>query len=141
MKKDDSRARVKIAVLDTGINKEDEVFDLLRTRITEDRRKQGGSLNNDPIQSIYNFIGGEDKDSYGHGTHVAGLLMKVAPQADLYVAKIAHGSLVENADHISNVSTTGIGHYSDSIVDNTFIGYSLGYQARCRHHHNVLRAL
>jgi hypothetical protein len=34
-------------------------------------------------------------DSQGHGTHVAGLLLKVAPTAELYIAKLDDSSEAE----------------------------------------------
>lgn len=45
---------------------------------------------------------GHAEDTDGHGTHTACLLMKIAPHADLYIAKIA--STADNAfDGLKNV--------------------------------------
>lgn len=74
----ESQPRVKIAILDTGI-------DVYNPHIWGSRV---GDHN--PIKMIKHFGGSErniDKD--GHGTHVAGLVMKIAHHSDLYIAKVA----------------------------------------------------
>ena len=71
---------IKIAVLDTGV-------DLTHPdmRACEDH-----------IKGQLNWIGGQDmsniSDSSGHGTYTAGLLLDYAPDADLFIAKIAEKS-------------------------------------------------
>lgn len=35
-------------------------------------------------------------DSHGHGTHVARLLLQTAPTAEIYVAKICKGDIINN---------------------------------------------
>lgn len=74
--------RVKIAILDTGINMANSAFDTdeAKRRIVkqEDFLKDAG----DPSRA-------EARDMCGHGTHCAGLLRKVAPAADIYVARVA----------------------------------------------------
>ena len=70
--------RIKIAVLDTG-------YDETAAFIADDevRRKR--------IAGWKDFSGTETKavDQDGHGTQVLSLVMKVAPAADIYVARIA----------------------------------------------------
>lgn len=70
----DCHRRVKIAILDTGI-------DLLHPQIKEYR---------DHIKECKSFFEDSkgDTDSCGHGTHIAGLLLDVASNAELYVAKV-----------------------------------------------------
>lgn len=68
--------RVKIAILDTGIDRnhrafQDE-FSKARIKKTEDFLDSGG----------------KGHDVCGHGTHCLGLLRKVAPEADIYVARV-----------------------------------------------------
>lgn len=41
------------------------------------------------IVDTKSFIGDSWDDTYGHGTHVARLFLKVAPHAKLYIAKIS----------------------------------------------------
>jgi hypothetical protein len=52
------------------------------------------------------------RDDNGHGTYTAALLIKVAPGADVFVARIATGREVNNMDHVADVqhspSTIGI---------------------------------
>lgn len=89
--------RVKIAVLDTGI-------DLEQLEIQLDEARQ----TRDPIIAIRSFVkpeaGDGHKDTCGHGTHVMEILLKLAPEADFYIAKISHGLEVDEVDHIAEVS-------------------------------------
>jgi hypothetical protein len=73
--------RVKVAILDSGIDRRNSL--LLKPQIGT----------RDPIRAVEDFLdpGGDGFDSYGHGTHCAGLLRKVAPEADLYIARVANG--------------------------------------------------
>lgn len=67
--------RIKIAVLDTGVD--------LNHRFVRRKRIKGG----------YNWLDVHDPtnfhDTNGHGTSMACLLQDYAPDADLYVAKIS----------------------------------------------------
>ena len=71
--------RVKIAVLDTGL---DESHPYVEARIEN-------------IKARYNWMaktGREQQlvlDSHGHGTFAASLILDYAPDAELYIAKIA----------------------------------------------------
>jgi hypothetical protein len=89
--------RVKIAVLDTGVDLEQ-----LEIQLDEAKRTR------DPIIALRSFIEPEAehgyKDTCGHGTHVMEILLKLAPEADFYIAKIAHGLETDEVDHIAEVS-------------------------------------
>jgi subtilisin family serine protease len=77
---------VKIAVLDTGI-------DLNHPTIK-------GAVNMRRIKTSKSFVK-DDKtpqDENGHGTHVASLILKVAPESELYVGKIARNENIPS-DH------------------------------------------
>lgn len=67
--------RVKIAVLDTGI-------DLNHPYMHECAQN---------IKAKHDFLqeGGDYSDSDGHGTFVTGLLLDFAPDAEIYIAKVA----------------------------------------------------
>ena len=68
--------RVKIAILDTGIDRSHG-----KIGAQWDRRVKGTKswiINEDA-----------DVDRCGHGTHGAALLMRIAPEAHIYVARIA----------------------------------------------------
>ena len=71
--------RVRIAVLDTGVD------------------PNHPDMDNERIQSVRSWVNGkngeeEDRrasDESGHGTHITGILLDLAPAADIYVAQIA----------------------------------------------------
>ncbi len=73
------RSRVKIAILDTGIDLRHDAF--------KDQYPNGR------VKKVEDFvrIGGTGADVHGHGTHCAALLRKVAPEADIYIARVAVG--------------------------------------------------
>jgi len=72
---------VRIAILDSGLDPENPF-------LIEDQQ-----LPNPRIKEARSFIHGtgphDIRDEIGHGTHALGLLLKVAPCAEIYVAKIA----------------------------------------------------
>jgi len=73
--------RVKIAILDTGIDMTENVIRGYKQRIIA----QSFLPNENEVQ-----------DLHGHGTHAAGLLLRVARNADIYVARITtNGSLLD----------------------------------------------
>ena len=66
--------RVKIAILDTGVARS-------HTTIRESWEKHG--------RQCKSWVDGvDDEDSCGHGTHATALLMRCAPEAHLYIARI-----------------------------------------------------
>lgn len=106
------KRRIRIALLDTGIDETDSFISGKLDDIMTERRKQyekrvrtkrneGQSTRQrlpplkdfSPVAGKWNFVDVNKKkdtpDSTGHGTHVAGLLLSVAPDADIYVAKIS----------------------------------------------------
>ena len=72
---------MKIAILDTGI-------DISHPDFKED---QSASRMNRRIKVPEDFLDPEGKayDTCGHGTYCVGLLRRVAPEADIYVARVA----------------------------------------------------
>tara|TARA_R110002060_G_scaffold32636_3_gene43216 strand:+ start:365 stop:649 length:285 start_codon:yes stop_codon:yes gene_type:complete len=72
-----SQADGPATVLDTGID------------ITESCIK--GALRQQRVKFVKSFVPGDSSasDDFGHGTHVASLLLKVAPRAKVFVLKIA----------------------------------------------------
>jgi hypothetical protein len=87
--------KIRIAIIDSGIDDNDTIID---TAIEERR-----------IKACQGFMNGVDdyKDCYGHGTHVARLLLELAPQAELYIAKVSNGKSINPPDlnRISEVSS------------------------------------
>lgn len=88
-------SRIKVAILDTGL---DVGHPDIKAR--EERIKD--------IRSWVNGLNGERDpkagDSSGHGTHVTSLLLDVAPDSDIYVARIAEHD-PESPDQIAKVQT------------------------------------
>jgi len=85
-----SKRRVKIAVLDTGIDTSHEFIKGSRRRI-KDRKS-----------FVKDDVSIEDND--GHGTHVAALLLDVAPDAEVYIAKVATDIEIPSGHRIADVS-------------------------------------
>ena len=82
--------RTKIAVLDTGIDLRDPYIRSQKGRIKEMQNW---------VPNEKGFVVLKDvADSFGHGTHVIGLVLKVAPCADICVGRIASGKSLENGE-------------------------------------------
>ncbi|KAK4206459.1 hypothetical protein QBC37DRAFT_300762 [Rhypophila decipiens] len=76
--------KIRVAILDTGLDGSDMFFRGAASRIRGKR----------------SWVGREEDyhDTSGHGTHVARLFLTLAPSAELYVAKIAEGMHVDERD-------------------------------------------
>ena len=75
--------KIRIAILDTGIDLGHPYFDeKIRTGSTQTRRES--------INECKSFLLGKrgDEDAHGHGTHAASLLLRLAPNAKVYVARV-----------------------------------------------------
>ncbi|KAI1752133.1 hypothetical protein F4782DRAFT_530745 [Xylaria castorea] len=95
------RRRIRIAVLDTGMDRRNEDFRGLVDEINDTRKKQKlPRADRDPIKGIKSFVGDDGVDEFGHGTHVAGLVLQTAPDADLYIAKISCGKRFEDTEAV-----------------------------------------
>lgn len=77
-------APIRIAVLDTGVSDNDEYV-------------KRGLLHGGKIKDCRSWVGDDDgcSDTCGHGTHVVRLLLRTAPTAEIYVAKISAGLKVD----------------------------------------------
>lgn len=76
-----SGKRVKIAILDTGIDLAHAHFGML-----DDANPDYG-IPRDRVKECFSFVDGQraDRDTTGHGTHAAALLLALAPKANVYV--------------------------------------------------------
>ncbi|KAL1848858.1 hypothetical protein Daus18300_013470 [Diaporthe australafricana] len=93
--------RIRVAVLDTGV---DETSNFWRgaSRI----RKIKGS----PIRETKHFVGDSIDDELGHGTDVAAIISKIAPESDLYIAKISRGREAEGTQQIIEAIDWAVQH-------------------------------
>ncbi|EFX04389.1 extracellular serine protease [Grosmannia clavigera kw1407] len=84
------REKIKIAVIDSGIDKGDTII----------------AENMDRIKYRCGFVSdagegprsGDCEDELGHGTHVTRLILEMAPEAELYVAKISDKKTIQSSD-------------------------------------------
>ena len=83
--------RVKIAILDSGIDLNENSIFVNRNRI-----------------KYQSFLPNEEgiEDRLGHGTHCAALLLQVAPDSDIYVARITSSGSLDATDSIEKVTET-----------------------------------
>lgn len=94
---------VKVAVIDTGIDMDHDNFRQARTK--EFKGEAGNIPDAAPheemqrkrILELQNFCPDQDKDDVndldGHGTQVAGIILRLAPNAELYVARVCAGDI------------------------------------------------
>ncbi|KAK4202406.1 peptidase S8/S53 domain-containing protein [Triangularia verruculosa] len=93
--------RIKVAILDTGLDPAIPAIEAHKKCI---QRKKGWPLTDKGEEMV-------PADTDGHGTHVTGLLLRMAPDCDVYVAKIANkegkpispARVAEAIDHAVNV--------------------------------------
>ncbi|KAL6720849.1 hypothetical protein ACLMJK_002774 [Lecanora helva] len=109
----DRMKRVKIAILDTGVDRTHASIESQWSK-----RIKG-------VKSWVNSEGG-DIDQCGHGTHAAALLLKVAPEAHVYVARIAKDN---NSSINHNNVAQAIMHASDEWNVN-IVTMSFGFPQR-----------
>lgn len=96
---------VKVAIFDTGIDQHH--LDFLYPR---SKPKSGGKISSvkgeqlqiERIKACQNFCDDRSRiddvtDIDGHGTHVAGIILQLAPTTELYIARICQGDA--NYDH------------------------------------------
>lgn len=72
--------RIRIAILDTGYDPESRFFSL---SVRQNRLKEWKDFTKFNLEPI---------DEDGHGTYVVSLAMRMAPAADIYVARVAKNS-------------------------------------------------
>ncbi|KFY52592.1 hypothetical protein V496_08343 [Pseudogymnoascus sp. VKM F-4515 (FW-2607)] len=106
----DKKDRIRIAVLDTGICMDDNFIQLKenRTRITYQSFVTGDKNPTEP------------SDLVGHGTHVAGLLLQVAPNADIYVAKISDKDELYDPNDIASAIRHSVDNWHAHIISMSF---------------------
>lgn len=134
------RPRVRIAILDTGLNKNHpQVKKMLEAKNNDKRIKKcrswvPGVVGTDNTDKKGILRADEDID--GHGTHCAMVAHKVAPDADIYVARIFRDRKSVCGDYVIEV------RFCIMILITILItsaGYQLGIGKRSRHYQYVIR--
>lgn len=93
--------RVKVAILDTGI---DELHPYLRTHWK--RPKQCANGANLVDRGYVDFLDDTENhqhpvDTCGHGTHMAGIILQLLPHAELYVARVMEDEIYSSDATVS----------------------------------------
>lgn len=100
-----NRDRIKIAILDTGIYYDHPFFqdEVRRPRIKA--RESFFDATKKETDVPFVDTPKKTKDTHGHGTHIAGIIMQVAPNTDLYIGRVVKGNewSPDDADRISKV--------------------------------------
>ncbi|PHH80670.1 hypothetical protein CDD80_350 [Ophiocordyceps camponoti-rufipedis] len=105
--------RVKVAILDTGLDMSHPDFQACSDRIIEVRSWLDG-LRGEMVAT--------PQDDCGHGTHVTSLLLGIAPDCDVYIARIAKTKPLAPAI-IAEVITYAVRKWEVDIVSMSF-GYT-----------------
>ncbi|QPC79152.1 hypothetical protein HYE68_009904 [Fusarium pseudograminearum] len=79
IRKIEGKMAIKVAVLDTGVDKKAVIF------------KGARGTSRTSLREVQSFTGSDAHDTFGHGTEVASLIVEMAPHVDLYIAKISDG--------------------------------------------------
>lgn len=152
---------VKIAILDSGIDLQHDDFQRPAKRRSKVGIETAKQLPEEPqrtrIKAYRNFIGrpGEEDDvtdSVGHGTHLAGIIMAIAPRAHLYIAKTSTKSDQRTAKKDENLEDgvrrkvrRPIEEVRDTLMAwprlaaNLVLGAEVGDRAKCRHYQSLVR--
>ncbi|KAL2863360.1 peptidase S8/S53 domain-containing protein [Aspergillus lucknowensis] len=105
---------VRIAILDSGLDPENPF-------LVEDQQRA-----NPQIKEARSFVYGTEpkdiRDEIGHGTHALGLLLKVAPGAEIYVARIARRETLDpnTYDDIAKAIDHAVEHWKVDIISMSF---------------------
>lgn len=86
------KSRIRVMIIDTGIDKTDVSIQVAL------EREEGGIVKCRGFVNKPDNVQDDVQDTLGHGTHVAKLILKLAPSAEVYIAKIADEKTVNNTD-------------------------------------------
>jgi subtilisin family serine protease len=99
---------VRIAILDSGLDPENPF-------LIEDQQQA-----NPRIKDVRSFVHGtgphDIRDEIGHGTHALGLLLKVAPYAEIYVTRIARLETLD-PDTYDDIAKARLSLYYTRLLD------------------------
>jgi hypothetical protein len=136
---------IKIAILDTGIDMQKrgpdsqmhEDFRNIRAVSFEDGRPVAdskGTPQYDRIKGLRNFCSDDDADVQdldGHGTAVAGIVLRLAPETELYIARICVGEVNSGVskENLRPVDKSHIVNPRPSIIKRVRINQNTCYQS------------
>ncbi|KAK3940187.1 peptidase S8/S53 domain-containing protein [Diplogelasinospora grovesii] len=106
LRKDECQELVKVAILDTGIDLKHPDFEKPRAISFQQGKPisaAGEPNQKDRIKGCWDCMSGSSKaetmeDCDGHGTKVASIILRLAPGAELYIARISRGNDQRNLD-------------------------------------------
>jgi subtilisin family serine protease len=97
--------KVKVAILDTGIAHDHPTIKALKTIKSfseSDHWHKSFVVGGHPDKTSKKAT----QDTNGHGTHIAALFARVAPRAQIYIAKIAESTVIPTDNRIAEVRYT-----------------------------------
>jgi hypothetical protein len=101
--------RIKVAILDTGIDLQHEDIVPCADRIKDVRSWING---NDGVEDW------TTGDEHGHGTHVAAILIDTATEADVYIAKITRDGNSIDTERVAEVGIPSYSHCATRVKEN-----------------------
>lgn len=120
---------VRIAVIDTGCNLKAPIFDIpgYETRLRGHWKDWLDEFNFEP------------RDEHGHGTEIVSLLLRILPNAEIFVARVARSQAdLDTAGGI--IVKVGVCSSSSSSLTETCPGNrSRSYSVGSGYHYNVVR--
>ena len=100
--KEENARRVKIAIIDTGIDYRHTLFHA-KSKINGvkmiDRMKFTNCVIDDATHDVSEMKACMDHD--GHGTHIAGIFLNIENIADIYVLKVADGNFLGDINSVA----------------------------------------
>jgi hypothetical protein len=100
----------RVAILDTSLDKDHPGI-------------MGCSQN---FCGLRSFTDGDTRDYHGHGTFIASLVLKVAPQSNLYIAKVAERRLLPLKNKVAEVRI----FETTQVVAKYLVGYPVGCRSK-----------
>lgn len=125
-------APVRVAILDTGLNRDFPVF----------KEKSGLIKSITDEADFVNPSASTMTDTFGHGTFMARLIMECAPSVEILVARVAENTNELTSSQVNVKEVRGVVTSSSTYEAYTigWTGHSLGWADRqSRHHLHVLR--
>lgn len=101
-----SEDRIKVAILDSGIDMTHISIRARKKRIKDIRTWTCG----------YSGAKAKGGDKSGHGTHIAGIILDLAPNVDIYIAQVTEGRELDDTRSISQVDVESYARNSQTNI-------------------------